>query len=228
MSLLNPTTFLDLVQRTHYECGIQGTAPTDMDNSVGMNLQLFLWVNTAWKWLQGLHPDWYFMHRTNLSFSTVAGQMTYTPTQAGVPEGSVSAWVRDRFRVYPTAAGQPAEVDMTFDHYPVFYATFVRGALRTAQRPPFNITVDPAMNLMMNCPLVGYTITGEYYRAVTGFVDIADEPTGLDEEDRMIMVYKAMEYYANYDNAPEVMNTALKETKRIQNRLESRRLQSMQ
>lgn len=228
MSILNPTNFLDLVQRTHYECGIQGTPPDTLASSSGINLQLFFWVNEAWKWLQGLHDDWHFMHVKTLSFSTVAGQMTYTATQAGVAEGSVSSWVRHRFRTYLTSAGQAGEVDMTFNLYPEFYNTYVRGALRTAQRPPYNITIDPAMNLMVSCPLAGYTITGEYYRAVTGMDDDADVPTGLEAEDSMVLVYKAMEYYASYDNAPEVMNTAISGRKRIVNRLELRRLQSME
>lgn len=223
MSILNPTTFNDLVQRTHYECSVQGSPPTDLENAVGINFQLYLWVNQAWMWLQQQRDDWHFMHRSNLSFVTVAGQLEYTPTQAGVAEGGVSSWCKHRFRMYHTATGQSSEIRMHFHPYDEFRDVFVVGTLRTAQRPPVNITVAPNLSLMIECPLVGYTITGEYYHAPIGMDDDDDEPT-LEAADRMILVYKAMEFYANDQNAPEVLATAQKETKRILNRLDIRRL----
>lgn len=224
MSVLNPTTFLDLVQRTHSECSIQGSAPSTLSNSLGINLSLWYWVNESWKWLQGLRPDWHFMHRSNLSFVTVGGQVEYTATQAGVTEGAVTAWIPSRFRVYQTSAGQSSEVRMAYHDYREWIDAYNISSLRTAQRYPYNFTVAPNQSLMIECPLVGYTITGEYYRAVTGFDEETDEPTGLDAEDRMILVYKAMEFYANEQNAPEVLATAQKETKRILNRLDIRRI----
>ena len=227
-TILNPETFLDLVQRAHHECGVQGAVPTDLVNATGINFRLFMWVNGAWKWLQGLYPDWHFMHRTDLSFVTVAGQMSYTPSQAGVSEGAVSSWKKRSFRVYQTSVGQSSELEMTYWPYEEFYPTFMKGALRTSQRPPYNFTIDPSMNIVLECPSAGYTITGEYYRAVTGMDDELDVPTGLDAEDRMVLVYKAMEWYANDENAPEVLATAQKETRRIQNRLEIRRLTKLQ
>lgn len=224
MSILNPTTFLDLVQRAHSECKVQGAAPTSLANAVGINLDLFYWVNEAWKWLQGLRTDWHFMHRSNLSFVTVAGQIEYTATQAGVPEGAVTAWIPSRFRMYQTSAGQASEIRMIYDDYRDWIEIFNIGSLRTTQRPPYHFTVAPNMSLMIECPLLGYTITGEYYRAVTSFDEETDEPTGLDAEDRMILVYKTMEWYANDQNAPEVLATAQKEQKRILNRLDLRRI----
>lgn len=225
--VLNPETFLELVQRLHRESGIQGDPPDDIANAVGVNYRLFLWVNQAWLWLQGLNPDWHFMHRTNLSFATVAGQMTYTATQAGVAEGAVSSWKKKTFRMYPTATGQSAEIDMTDWPYEEFYAGFVRGPLRTSQRPPYNFSIDPSLNITLECPSPGYTITGEYYRAPIGMDTETDVPEGLEVADRMILVYKAMEWYANDESAPEVLATSTKEVRRILNRLNIRRLQGV-
>ncbi len=224
MSVLNPTTFLDLVQRAHSECSVQGSAPTDIADAVGVNLSLFYWVNESWKWLQGLRPDWHFMHRSDLSFATVAGQIEYTPTQAGITAGAVTAWIPSRFRMYLTSAGQASEVQMQCHEYREWIDIYNISSLRTAQRVPYNFSVAPNMSLMIECPLVGYTITGEYYAGVDGFEAETDVPTGLDAEDRMILVYKAMEFYANDQNAPEVLATAQKEQKRILNRLDIRRL----
>lgn len=223
MSILNPATFLDLVQRTHYECGIQGTPPTELDNAVGINLQLYYWVNDAWRYLQAYREDWHFMHRT-FSFVTVAGQVQYTATQAGITEGRVSSWRLDTFRQYLTSADQASEIRMRWLPYDEFRDTQLIGALRTSQRVPMAFTIDKEMDIQIECPLVGYTITGEAYAAVTGFADDGDVPTNLDLEDRMYMVYKAMEYYANFNNAPDVLATAQKEQKRILNRLDIRRL----
>jgi hypothetical protein len=174
--VLNPESFLDLVQRLHRESGIAGDPPDLINDAVGVNYRLFLWVNQAWLWLQGINPDWHFMHRTDLSFPTVAGQMIYTPTQALVTEGSVSSWKKKSFRMYPAATGQSAEIDMTYWPYDEFYASFMRGPLRTAQRPPYNFSIDPSMNIVLECPSTGYTITGEYYRAPTAMEAESDDP----------------------------------------------------
>lgn len=224
--VLNPETFLDLVQRLHRESSIQGDPPDLLSDAVGVNYRLFIWINQAWSWLQGINPDWHFMHRTDLSFPTVAGQMIYTPTQALVPEGNVSSWKKRTFRMYPTVTGQSAEIDMTYWAYDEFYASFMRGPLRTSQRPPYNFTIDPLLNIVLECPADGYTITGEYYRAPLSMAVETDTPVGLEVADRMILVYKAMEWYANDEASPEVLATS-KELKRILNRLNIRRLTSV-
>ena len=224
-SIFNPETFLELTQRTHLECGIQGDAPTTVTGAVGTNLNLFVWVNEAWRWLQRTRPDWHFMHGT-FSFATVAGQITYTPTQAGITAGAVSSWRTDTFRRYLTSAGQASEVRMIWHPYDEFRDTYLISSLRTAQRDPHHFSIDKAFNLTIECPLVGYTITGEYYAAVTGMDEDNDTPS-LEVEDRMILVYKAMEFYANDANAPEVLDTARRGLKSILNRLDIRRLDSL-
>lgn len=224
-SIFNPETYLELVQRAHLECGIQGDPPDGLANAVGINKNLFAWVNEAWKWLQRMRPDWHFMHGS-FSFATTAGQITYTPVQAGIAAGAVTSWRRDTFRRYLTSAGQSSEVRMDFQPYDEFRDTQLISSLRTAQRDPHRFTIDKALNLMIECPLAGYTITGEYYAAVTGMDEDNDVPS-LEVEDRMILVYKAMEFYANDQNAPEVLTTARLGLKPILNRLDLRRLDSL-
>lgn len=165
------------------------------------------------------------MHGT-FSFPTTAGQITYTPTQAGITAGAVTSWRTETFRRYLTSAGQSSEVRMDWIPYDEFRDTHLISSLRTAQRDPHRFSVDKALNLMIECPLAGYTITGEYYAAVTGMDADADTPT-LEVEDRMILVYKAMEFYANDQNAPEVLTTARLGLKPILNRLDIRRLDSL-
>lgn len=224
-SIYNPETFLELAQRTHLECGISGESPATSVGAVGTNLNLFVWVNEAWRWLQRTRPDWHFMHGS-FSFTTTGGQITYTPTQAGITAGAVSSWRRDTIRRYHTATGQSSEVRMTYHPYDEFRDTYLISSLRTAQRDPQHFSVDKSFNLMIECPLVGYTITGEYYAAVTGMDSDEDAPS-LEVEDRMILVYKAMEFYANDANAPEVLDTARRGLKAILNRLDIRRLDSL-
>ena len=225
MSVLNPETFLELTQRAHQECGIQGEAPDTVVGAIGTNLNLFIWVNEAWKWLQRARPDWHFMHGS-FSFVTVAGQTQYTPTQAGITEGAVSSWRTNTFRQYLTSAGQSSEIRMIEEPYDQFRDAFLISSLRTSQRPPYHFTIDKSKNILMECPLVGYTITGEHYKAVTGMEDDDDEPS-LEVEDRMILVYKAMEMYALDQNAPEVLQSARIGLKPILNRLDIRRLDSL-
>lgn len=222
---LNPETFLELVQRAHYECGVQGDPPDSLADASGVNYRLFLWVNEAWKFIQGLHDDWHFLHR-EFTFPVVAGQTTYTATQAGITEGAVSKWRLNTIRVHHTATGQSSEVPMQWHPYDEFRDTYLISTLRTVQRYPYHFSVHPNMSLLIECPLAGYTISGEAYAAVKGFTADADVPT-LEKEDRMAIVYKAMEFYANDENAPEVLATAHSGLKRILNRLETRRLDAI-
>lgn len=206
MSVLNPTTFLEFTQRTSSECGIPGSGPSALSGSTGQAQLLFQWVAQAYTEIQTKHPDWRFMLvRPGVSFTTVAGQVEYTPTQAGITSGIVGSWRVNTFRRYLTTSGQASEVGMTYKDYDTWRDGYYIGSLRTTQVDPIVFTVSPEKNLLLQCPLAGYTITGEYYRAPEVF-DADGDVSILPVELNMAIVYQAMMYYGHYESAPEVFN----------------------
>lgn len=143
--------------------------------------------------------------RPGVSFTTVAGQVEYTPTQAGITSGIVGSWRVNTFRRYLTTSGQASEVGMTYKDYDTWRDGYYIGSLRTTQVDPIVFTVSPEKNLLLQCPLAGYTITGEYYRAPEVF-DADGDVSILPVELNMAIVYQAMMYYGHYESAPEVFN----------------------
>ena len=197
MSLLNPTNFIDCVQRLAYEAGVVSTAiPTTIVNATGQTQDFAMWVNQAWIEIQSKYVDWDFMRVTpGFSFTTVAGQLIYTPTQAGVSAGVVGAWLRDTFRVYNTATGTPSEIRISWWDYDEWRNVFQISALRTAQVIPVNFTILPNLSLGLQCPLAGYTIIGDYFSAPLGFTADTDVPS-IPVQFIMLIVYEALKIYA--------------------------------
>lgn len=223
MSLLNPANFLDLVQRLSFEAGIAGSGPTTVLNASGQTADLCNWINQSWLDIQTKHRDWDFMRVTpGVSFTTVAGQLIYTPAQAGVAAG-VTAWKRDTFRVYLTSAGTPSEIRMKFWEYDDWRDTFQISALRTSQVQPVNFTILPNLSLGLQCPLAGYTITGDYFSIPVGFAADTDIPS-LPNQFIMLIVWDALLNYAYFESAPEVLARAKEQSNKLWTRLEHQRL----
>ena len=225
MSVLNPTNFLDLVQRLGVDVGAitnpTAQLPTTVDAD-GQNLTFCNYINQAWKEIQAIHADWKFL-RTSTSFATVADQTTYTPAQAGVAAGVVGQWVRHSFRSYLTSSGTPSEQHMTWMGYDDWRDMFLFGSLRTARVQPLYIAETPSLGLAIPCPLAGYTIVGDYYAAPVGLDEDTDSPS-LPNEFIMMIVYKAMMTYAEFESAPEVFQQGQRGYNLLFNKLESSRL----
>ena len=222
MSVLSPETFLDLVQRATIECGYAGDPPATLLGASGELLQLMGWVNQSWMDLQQKHPDWGFkLQSPGVSFATVAGQRIYTPTQAGVTLGDVTMWKRETFRVYHTATGTPSEVRMSWYAYDDWRDSFDIGSLKTAQVFPVNFSITPELSLAIQCPLAGYTVTGDYYQIATPLEVDEDEPD-LPAQYRMVIVYATMKFYGAFQSAPEVYDRGSEQYRVLVNKLEQR------
>ena len=144
----------------------------------------------------------------------------------GVTLGAVGAWARETFRNYLTSAGTPSENFMTYIAYDHWRDGYLLGALRTSQVRPQIFTITPSLSLGLQCPLAGYTITGDYYTVPIAFAADADVPS-LPPQYMMAIVYLAEQYYAAFENASEVFVDAERHYKRVMNKMESHRLQEI-
>jgi hypothetical protein len=206
MSVLNPSTFLELTQRLFQECQLPGSGPTTLLNASGQTFDLAAWVSQACKEIDELHEDWaYLLVHPGVAFTTVAGQQLYTPTQVGVSAGDVGQWKIDTFRNYLTSSGYPSEIEMTHVDYDDWLRTEKIGVLRTTQVRPMVFTIAPDKSIGLQCPLAGYTVIGDYYRTPVVLDEDDDEPL-IPQRYRMTIVYRAMMAYATSENAPEIYN----------------------
>lgn len=207
MSILNPSTFLDLVQRFAQEAQIAGQVTTIV-GAEGQALDLAMWVNQGYLETCQEREDWGFLLVSpGVSFVTVAGQQIYTPTQAGVSAGEVSSWKIDTFRNYQTSTGYPSELRMTAIEYDAWVATERINVLRTTQVRPMTFAITPLDELALQCPAAGYTIIGDYYRSAQPMDDDADVPL-IPTRYNMVIVYKALMEYATEEEDAAMFNRA--------------------
>lgn len=217
--------FLQGVQRLCRECGV-GNVTTTVGQS-GEARRMVDWYNTAWMDIQGSRRDWGWM-RTSASFVTVAGQATYAigtaAGEVGVSAATFGSWVKDSFRSYLTATGTSAETFMDYIPYDDWRNLYQFGSARTSTAQPTEFTVLPNKSIGLgSVPLVGYTVTGDYFTCPTEMSADADIPT-LPVHYHMAIVYRAMMMYGAFESAQEVYQRGELEHKKIMRRVENDRL----
>lgn len=193
---------LQLAQRLRLEVGASGTDST-VTSATGEWQRLITWCNAAWEEIQRRHTTWNWM-RQSVSFSTIASQGEYAYASAPLSITSFASWDVTRFRVYKTSIGN--ENFMTFMPYDRFIDTYRIGTTRTAEGYPNVITVSPTNSLLVSLiPAdTSYVISGTYYKGVTSLSADTDTPD-MPDRFHMAIVYLAMQYYALWESAPEVM-----------------------
>lgn len=212
--------FLQLVNRTRVECGVSGPELPTAQNLTGEAARMAAWVNSAWVDIQTAKEDWQWM-RAPFEFNTVAQQQTYTPTQAGV--GSTFAnWKRDSFRCSSVGQSYRDEQLLNYMEYTTFRNLYQYANMRTTYARPVVVTIVPGTNKSLgfgSIPDQAYVIAGEYYKKPTELSADTDEPD-LPSRFHMMIVYRAMMFYAGYEAAPEVYSRGEVEFKRLMNRLD--------
>lgn len=213
--------FLALVNRARVECGVSGasTPLTTLSGVTGESLRMKQWVNSAWVDIQDAHEDWQWM-RYPLQFNTVTQQQAYTTTEAGVA-ATFGNWKRDSFRASSVGQSYRDEQLMNFMEYTTFRNLYIYGNMRTTYARPVVVSIQPNDKSLVfgSTPDQPYVITGEYYKTASELSADTDEPV-IPSRFHMIIVYRAMMYYAGYEAAPEVYSRGEIEFKRLMNRLE--------
>jgi hypothetical protein len=208
VSVQNPSTFLELCQRTASECSTSLTGPSDTTTQTGRLGQIVNWVNTAWIDVQTKYNDWRFM-RSSFTVNTTSGDGKYaitdctdTVSSASLTVAGFRKWELDSFKIFLVSAGVATETDLCYLVYDDWYRQWNVGSPSNSYPGWFSVDHDKAI-LLAPKPDGIYTVRGEYVKAATLMVGDADEPE-LPQEYRMAVVYRAMYYYGRYQGAPEV------------------------
>lgn len=194
-------TFLNLVQRLGREVGASGTL-LSVAHATGEYARLVDWVGQAWIEIQEAHPD-YLWQRKSIDFETVVGQGRYFPPEFTVPVTDFENWRNGSFRVYLDTVGN--ENLMSQLPYDAYRNTYLYGTTRTTQGYPTVVTVAPDKALLIALiPDRVYHIVADYYTLPQELTLDTDVPT-MPSRFHMAIVYKAMQWYGSYENAPEVV-----------------------
>ena len=207
-------TFLALAQRLRQEAGISGSGPTTVVSQTGEMKRVVDWILTAYEDIQTAHTSWRFL-RSTFSFSTVDGQQSYTPAQAGITD--MGAWITDTISLYSSASD---EQFLSYVPWDFFKAVYGIGTNRTVESRPNVVTVTPGNSLSLwQLPDAVYTCKGEYYQTADTMAVDADTPV-IPRRFQMAIVWKALTYYGAYAAADEKYLHGKNEYRRLMRLLE--------
>jgi hypothetical protein len=161
-----------------------------------------------------------------VTVATIAGQASYPlGTGAGTVGVAVDAfgkWDRETFRAYPTAVGFQGEDYLDEVPFDTWRDSYMFGAQRSIKTRPVVVAVGPDQSLNLGPPPNGlYTVTADYFVAPSEMVADTDVPVGLPTRFHMLIVYYAMQKYAGYESAPEVMQRGASESTRMYAQLQA-------
>lgn len=218
-------TYLELCQRMALECGVSGTLST-VAGQQGSLARCVNWVSQAWTEIQDEHDDWLFLRSSKLlgggvSFATVSGQLFY-PLGTGAGTVGITAdqfgrWEMGSFRCQTTSVGIQDETRLdNLQFFDVWREAYMYGANQNVITRPVAIVEGPQNQLCLGPASNGlYTVTGDYYQAPQVLAADADIPGNvlgtwtLPKRFHMLIVYRAMKFYAAYESAPEVNTRAV-------------------
>lgn len=204
--------FLQLVQRLHTETGASGTPPQAVTGNTNQNAQLVTWINGAWLEIQSKRR-WDFLRRTK-SVALTVGTGTYDIAQnlTGIPGFS---WTDlQDLDIDNSIVTKPDGSKYRLEHleFREFSERFDLAPIKSAY--PQWMSIIPGFKMQFYpTPDLIYGIRFVYYAAPQQLVLPADIPymsdTSVNQDaDHMILVWKALEYYADHNNIPDFKQAA--------------------
>jgi len=216
--------FLELCKRVRQEAGISGTGPSSVLNQGGEMRRVVDWVISAWTEIQLTRKNWMWM-RGSFSFQTVANDHDYSASEADIA-ARFRMWDRTTLRLYKTSEGVANEFYIPFISYHDYLMVYMTGT-QTPTRPVC-FTVAPDMKLLLGPKPDGeYTVRGDYWKASQTLAADEDIPE-MPEEYHLYIVAAALEKYALYESATEVLARARQDKRFYKNQVEATQLPPME
>jgi hypothetical protein len=208
---------LQLTNQTRVECGVSGPTLASVQNLTGESARILAWVQQAWIDVQTSKEDWLFLRET-FEFNTVASQWEYTAANAGLTD--FGNWKRDSFRASSVNNLYRDEQLLNYMDWTTYRNLYRYANMRNTLARPVVVSITPNKDLAFgSTPDQIYTINGEYYTQPVSLSADTDIP-GIPARFHMIIVYRAMMYYAGYESAPEVLSRGEFEYRRLYSRME--------
>lgn len=189
--------FLQLVQDLWRESGSGGTSPSDLGaNLEGEQLRLKQWIVKADNEINAKYSDWNYLW-TQGELQLTVGVRIYDPLGSGggqaSPNSGVAAYDMATFFIGQDAVQAAYYIDVKTD--------------KTEYEPgqPFRAVFMPDDTLRMDgTPDGDYTLTFDYWQNPPILTENADEPR-IPARFHQVIVGRALQFYAEFENADETM-----------------------
>jgi len=184
-------TFLDLVQNLWAESGTGGPEPYTVSGQVGELMRLVMWIHRADLEIQRAHNDWDFLW-VPTSLLTVEGQQDYAP-----PADDIGVYDEESLYMDDGAALDVAH-----------YLTMKGAPFDSTPGAPYRVTLLPDKGLRLEAvPDAEYTIKFDYFREPVPMEIDDDAISIIPEAYHNAILGRALMMYAQYENAPEAMQS---------------------
>lgn len=203
-------TFLELASRLLTETGVDDNGVASVSGQTGMQLKAVYWINRAWTEIQNLQ-SWDFLWVGDARLTTVVGQPSYLPTEHLQLNPLLKKWITDSVRIS----------DATGTGYLRYqpWARWQAARLHASSGKPTTFTINPQNALVFNAlPDAAYETGFDYYRQPQVLSGNTDTPI-LPEHHHDIILYKAMEYLATEQGAPEIYQSGAITLRRMMSKL---------
>ena len=185
------STYLELTQQLHRDCGAAGTQPAAVTSLTGEALRLANWIKRADEYVQLKYVNWKFL-RQLFSTATIASTATLAKPAA------LKYWDFQTFHIIESGATDKNPLTA------VEYDKVKRDILDTTEGQPDRVIIMPDNSLHFEpVPDDTYTIGADYYDTPTLLAANGDIST-IPPEFHQIIIGRAMILYANFENAPEI------------------------
>lgn len=199
--------FLELCQDVVRDLGIAGGTINSVSGTLNQEqLRVINWVARADLYIQNLWVDWLFLWNADSAVLAQAGSDLLTPT---LPAWAASIQTVETGSLWLGAAGASAR-PIRYIEWEAFRQTFERKLKATSpvpvawsQRPDGSLVLShlsaSAQSFALDYHCVGKRLIGDN--------DVSRVPNAFDQ----VIVEKAKMYYAERENAPEIMSGAIAE-----------------
>ncbi len=226
------TNYLMLSDQFIKEAGITSSTSTlsttaSLTGELGRVVQ---WVLDAHDDIQRHHNNWRFLTAEfTLAATTGNNQYAYTDCTDLVANSAISRfdrWIMEdedqRWKCYNTTTGTSGEYWLTYLPYEDWRKLYELGSVSNGV--PAHVTYDFSDRLRVGPPPDNnYTITGWYYKGPLVFTDDSNVPEWPSQWHKLV-IWWALEKYAYYEAAPEVVEQAKIYKRRMLRQLEDNQL----
>lgn len=216
-------TYLQLCQKFRRTSGISGSGPTAVTGQTGIAELIVDWIADADQLIQEQWFNWGFMWGTK-TFNTVANDKDYTLTDLSLVTGSTALnnWDDTSFVVSPTSNSYQRLKSLSYKEY---RGNYKLGTVPTGK--PTHVVIQPDNSIILYpTPDAVYSVTADYFKKPNRLAANTDtSPIPVQYHDAII--YRAKLMYAEYEEIPNLYQSASIDYDKIMQSLQAHSLPDM-
>ena len=204
--------YLELCQKVRRECGVQGNGPTTVTNQTGILQKIVDWVADADEEIQSRWFDWNFLW-ASVSGNTTVGLATYTKPS------DLASWDPQSFYLDYTLATYSKLSQLNYQLWRDNY----RNGVKTNARPSYFV-IKPNGDIILEAPPDDvYSLTSNGWKIATR-MSANTSTTSIPARFQRVIIARAKMFFAEDQNAPEIMESSIREYNELMDKLEAAEL----